>query len=135
MNEEEILAQLIASGGLQKLIDAGLVPEREKVVEAQQQRFEPWMQGQQPQGMRGIGPYGTYVAANPLEHLAAAFRQGAGMGQIVQGNQALGQLIGQQGQGRGAWMNAIAELARRNQGQQPLQQIPGGVAGDIDPNT
>jgi len=135
MNEEEILAQLIASGGLQKLIDAGLVPEREKVVEAQQQRFEPWMQGQQPQGMRGIGPYGTYVAANPLEHLAAALRQGVGMAGIGQGNQALGQLIGQQGQGRGAWMNAIAELARRNQGQQPLQQIPGGMAGDIDPNT
>jgi len=135
MNEDEILAQLMESGGLQRLIDAGLVPERMGVVQAQQERLQPWMQGQQPQGMRGIGPYNAYVAANPLEHLAAALRQGVGMAGIGQGNQALGQLIGQQGQGRGAWMNAIAELARRNQGQQPLQQIPGGMAGDIDPNT
>ena len=132
MNEQEILAQLLASGDLQRMIDAGLVPEREKVVEAQQQRFEPWMQTQQPQGMRGVGPYGTYVAANPLEHLAAAFRQGAGMGQIGQGNQALANLINQQGAGRYAWMKGIAGAL---QPQQTPPYAPGGMAGDIDPNT
>lgn len=98
----DLLSQL-GPDALQQMISAGLVPSRIGVAE----RFQP-AQGQE------VGH--TYVAASPLEHMANAFRQYQEQ-----------KLLGQQGQGRLAYLRAIAARGAPQDQSQPLPGIPGDM--------
>jgi hypothetical protein len=117
------LIQNMDPAALQQMMEAGVVPEQLALQAQQAKRGQGLADTQTPQGMH-VG--GSYVASSPLEHLAAALRQGQGgimQNKAAQAQQdALKQAVG----GRTAYLQGIA-------GQGPQQQTPpaSGTGGEF----
>src|SRR5438445_738011 len=86
---------------LKALTDAGMTEEQLRLLAPQLQMGQEMMQPQHAQGREvGAGPFRTFVASSPLEHLANAMREGVGayITNKVQGRQQ--ELLAQQQKGR-----------------------------------
>lgn len=94
----------------EQMIAARLAPERAKVLDPRLALAHANFSTPTPAGQH-VG--GTFVASSPLEHLAAALRQGIGARQVAGVQQQREGLIGQQGVGLQAYLNAARNLGRR----------------------
>jgi hypothetical protein len=99
-------------GALDQMIQGGQAPEQMQLQAQQAKRGSSLADTQQPQGMH-VG--GTYMASSPLEHLAAALRQGKGLSMEKQAAQAQQQALQQQGAGRLAYLRGIAGQGQQDQ--------------------
>jgi hypothetical protein len=120
------LLQNVDPETLQAMIQAGLAQDQ-MGLQGQRVKYGEQLAGtQQPEG-RQVG--NTYVAASPLEHLAAAVRNMQGQRMMNQGMQAQQGALQGQGAGRIAYLKLLA-----GRGQPPPQDIgasPQMVQGDL----
>ena len=89
---------------LQQLIALGAIPEENATFQAQMAQGQGQMQTPGAEGMR-VG--GTYVAANPLEHLAVALQRGMGGRAVNQGREGIQANLAKQTAGRGGYADAL----------------------------
>ena len=95
---------------IQMLTQLGSMPERQDLLRQQMQYGREDSQAQSPQGMR-VG--GTYIASSPLEHLAAALKQGMGAYQQRKAAEGLQGTFGQQDQARGQYGDQVLQMLQR----------------------
>jgi hypothetical protein len=116
---QELLAYIQATnpGALDQMMTGGVAPEQMGLQSEQAKRGAVLASTQTPQGLH-VG--GTYVASSPLEHLAAAIRQGQGLSLQKNASQAQQQALQQQKQGRLAYLQGIS-----GQGQQAGSESAG----------
>lgn len=124
------LLQSLSPEELDTLLQGSLAGDRGEIVQQAMKPYQAMSQTEQPQG-RSVGPYHAYVASSPLEHLAAALRQGVGMHELGQGTQAQQALVNQKGQGLGQYLRLAGRMGQ-GQGQ---QMPPGDPNAMPDPNT
>lgn len=92
---------------VQQLIALSSAPDQQQALQQRIQFGREDSQTPMPQGMR-VG--GTYVASSPLEHLAAALKQGVGLAQQRNAQGGLDESIQQQTQGRQAYGDMLGRL-------------------------
>jgi hypothetical protein len=107
--DEAALAELLATlgpDGLQQMIDAGLFSDQ-MGLEGQQAGLaaDLW----KTPGAQGQAVGGTYVAANPLEHLATAMGRGLGAMKMQESQGRQADLIAGKGLGMDAFIKALAQ--------------------------
>lgn len=95
---------------IQMLTQLGSMPERQDLMRTQMQYGRDDSQTPMPAGMR-VG--GTYIASSPLEHLAAALKQGIGGYRQGQATQGLQQSFGQQDQARNQYGNEVLRMLQQ----------------------
>lgn len=95
---------------IQMLTQLGSMPERQDLLRTQMQYGREDTQAPMPQGMR-VG--GTYIASSPLEHLAAAIKQGVGSYRQGKATQGLHESFGQQDAARGQYGNEVLRMLQQ----------------------
>lgn len=118
----EWLAQAEAQnpGALQQMIDAGLFGDRSALNAQKMGMAQQMMQTPGAEGMR-VG--GTYVAANPLEHLATAMQRRRGNEQMAGLQSSQDALITGKGKGMEALIRAMSQR-KQAQAQDPNAAAP-----------
>jgi hypothetical protein len=126
--DETFLSMMLADPEFAKtLAGMGVYGDSQGLLGQQLSRMHELSQVQQPEG-RNVGH--TYVAASPLEHMAAAMQRYKGM-QGMQSTAAQQQaLVDQDRQARMRLAQAFAQGAR----QQPQQPAPPDQAYLLDPS-
>jgi len=103
---------------LDKILSLSTEEGKQGLAQQQMNRGEGWFNAQSPQGMR-VG--GTYVAANPLEHIANMAQRMYGARQLQQGQGAVQQSLATQLAGRKAMAPLLAAALRGYGPAQPVQ--------------
>lgn len=112
---------------LQRMIAAGLAPVRMQQAHGQLDRAQALTGTPMPEGQR-VGS--TYVAASPLEHLAAAFTRVRGQQGVNAAEQRLAGLTDQVGGGQDAFIQALIRQGQRRPA--PAVVPPALVTGELE---
>lgn len=111
-NDLADLLQYADEDTIDALVSAGLVPARAALAKQQMGFGQSLMDTPSPQGAH-VG--NTYVASSPLEHLAAAMRQGIGARKMQGAMAQQGSLLDQQGAASAqGWAQALRAMRNRS---------------------
>lgn len=97
---------------VQQLVALGGVPDQQALAMKRLEMGREDAQTAMPQG-RQVG--NTYMAASPMEHLAAALQKGMGVARQMRGEREYGNLVNKQTEGRNAYAAALAKLLQQPQ--------------------
>lgn len=97
---------------VQQLVSLGGIPDQQAMA---MKRLEMGREDSQAAMPRGYQVGNTYMAASPMEHLAAALQKGVGIAKQRGAEREYGDLIGKQTEGRNAYAAALARLLQQNQ--------------------
>lgn len=105
---------------VQQLVALGGIPDQQALA---MKRMEMGREDSTAQMPRGYQVGNTYMAASPMEHLAAALQRGMGVARQMGGEREYRDLIGQQAHGRNAYAAALARLFQPQDAVGPVPEL------------